>query len=254
MGRLEYSIATPNPALEKLADWLRLQRRAAGLTYRDMASKSGHAFSATTYSRATTGTRMPRLPVVEAYAKACGAPVDRARRLWQAARYAEHRKKRPRAGVPRPDTVYDRAELVHALKELYYKAGAMPVDEMERRAGKHGQLPHSTVLRMLAGKSMLTSAQLTAFLRVCGVTSGIEHEQWRQAWLRARRRQAVEHDADIRLLQLQKPLGRSRPLPTPGYPSLESSAYGYGPLQPVALAMPVNQAAGARRGQRPSSP
>ncbi|MFF4214780.1 hypothetical protein [Streptomyces nondiastaticus] len=76
-----------------------------------------------------------------------------------AARYAEHRQMYPRAGVPRLDRVYDRDGLVHALQELYYKAGAMPIDEMERRAGGHGELPHSTVVRMPAGRSMFDLSQ-----------------------------------------------------------------------------------------------
>ncbi|MBW5421905.1 helix-turn-helix domain-containing protein [Streptomyces sp. BG9H] len=184
MARPEQPISTIEPALEQLAEWLRRQRRAAGLTHREMARKSGHVFSATTYSRATSGARIPRLPVVEAYATACGAPVWRARELWRAARGAEH----PRAGVLRPDQVRDRAGLIKALQELYRLAGAMPVEDMERRAGEHGELPHSTVRRMLAGNSMLAVDQLMVFLTVCGVTDHDDRDQWRSAWQRARRR------------------------------------------------------------------
>ncbi|UFQ15255.1 MULTISPECIES: helix-turn-helix domain-containing protein [Streptomyces] len=209
MARPERSIPACDPDLERLAEWLRRQRRAAGLSHREMAETSGHAFSATTFSRAASGYRIPRLPVVEAYARACGAPVGEARRLWQAARYAEHRRRNPGAGVPEPDRVYDREGLAQELRKLYHKAGAMPVDEMERRAGRHGELPHSTVLRMLAGKSVLGLAQLMAFLRVCEVTDGVEVRRWCAAWERARRRQEVERQAN-RLARVHEASARSR--------------------------------------------
>ncbi|WP_030786770.1 helix-turn-helix domain-containing protein [Streptomyces sp. NRRL S-920] len=209
MARPERPIAGSDPELVRLARWLRTRRRTAGLTHRDLVQRSGHAFSASTFSRAASGHRIPRLPVVEAYARACGAPVGEARRLWQAARYAEHRRRNPGAGVPRPDRVYDRDGLNHALQELYYKAGAMPVAEMERRAGRHGELPHSTVLRMLAGRSMLDLARLMAFLRVCDVTDGVEVERWRGAWRRARRRLDVERQG-TRLARLHQASAPSR--------------------------------------------
>ncbi|MFI2613971.1 helix-turn-helix domain-containing protein [Streptomyces sp. NPDC018584] len=209
MARPEQPISTSDPGLEELAEWLRRQRRAAALTHREMAQRSGHAFSATTFSRAASGRRIPRLPVVEAYARVCGAPAGEARRLWQAARYAEYRRRNPGAGVPRPDQIYGRDELIHALRELYHRAGAMPVDEMERRAGRHGELPHSTVLRMLAGRSMLDLSQLTAFVRVCGVTDGVEVERWRGAWRRARRRKDMERQGN-RLARMHEASARSR--------------------------------------------
>ncbi|MEU1332017.1 helix-turn-helix transcriptional regulator [Streptomyces sp. NPDC005865] len=196
MARPEQSISTANPRLEYLAEWLRGRRRAAGLTHREMAEKSGHAFSATTFSRATSGDRIPRLPVVEAYARACGAPAGQARRLWRAARWAEHRRRNPGAREPKPDRVYDRDQLGEALRQLYYKAGAMSAGEMERRAGGHGELPHSTVLRMLAGRTVFDLAQFLAFLRVCDVTDGVEWERWRSAWFRVRSHEAVERMAE----------------------------------------------------------
>ncbi|MYY81559.1 MULTISPECIES: helix-turn-helix transcriptional regulator [unclassified Streptomyces] len=193
MARPEHPILTSNPHLEELAQWLRAQRRAAGVTHREMAEMSGHAFSATTFSRATDGKRIPRLRVVEAYARACRAPVKQAQRHWQAARtYAANQRTPARAEVPRLDHVYTRTQLNKALQHLYYTSGAMPVNEMERRAGAHGELPHSSVLRMLADQTMLEYAQLTAFLRVCGVTDGVEWERWRRAWQRAWKRQEME--------------------------------------------------------------
>ncbi len=241
VGRPERPVTTVNPGLEKLAEWLRAQRRAAGLTHRELAGRSAHAFSDTTFSRATTGARIPRLPVVEAYARACGASVKHARSLWRAARYAEHRQRDPRAGVPRPDRVYDRDALIHALQQLYYKAGAMPMDEMEHRAGDHGELPHSTVRRMLAGKSMLDLQQLFAFLRVCDVTGG-EWEQWRLAWLRAWRRCEVLRAAERLNRTLASAHGRPGPHDRARPATAPRRAAGTPrPFPPVALAMPLFQ-------------
>ncbi|WP_171075623.1 helix-turn-helix transcriptional regulator [Streptomyces sp. YIM 121038] len=250
MGRPERPVATANACLEELAQWLRAQRHAAGLTHRELAGRSAHAFSDTTFSRATTGTRIPRLPVVEAYARACGASVTHARRLWRAARYAEHRHRNPGARVPRPDRVYNKGELIHALQQLYYKAGAMPMDEMEHRAGDHGELPHSTVRRMLAGTSMFDLQQLYAFLHVCDVT-GSAWEQWCQAWKRAKRRCEVLHAAD-RALRTRAdghpgPRDRARPAGAP-----RRSAGAPRAFPPVALAMPLFRSAPVPAAARPS--
>ncbi|WP_282791984.1 helix-turn-helix transcriptional regulator [Streptomyces sp. CC224B] len=235
MGRPERPVAAADPALEKLARWLRDRRHAAGLTHRELARRSGYAFSDTTFSRATTGTRVPRLPVVEAYARACGAPVEQARGLWRAARYAAYRRRHPGADVPRPDSVYNRDELIHALRQLYHQAGAMPLDEMERRAGRHGELPHSTLHRMLAGRSLLDLQQLDAFLRVCDVTGG-EWEQWCLAWRRVRRRHEVLRAGDRLTRTLRAPAAPvPRRLPAPTEPVGEAASAP----PPVALAMPL---------------
>ncbi|MEU1133489.1 helix-turn-helix transcriptional regulator [Streptomyces sp. NPDC005900] len=241
MARPEQPIRAPDPELRALAEWLRTQRRTAGLTHRQMAAESRHAFSATTFSRAASGNRVPRLPVVEAYARACGAPVGEARRLWRAARYAEHRRRDPRAEAPAPDRVHDRAELNRALRALYHRAGAMPLGEMERRAGRHGELPHSTVLRMLAGSSTLAADQLMAFLEVCGVTDGAERIRWRDAWRRARRHQERARMGS-RLTRAHEALAQGRGSghgePGPG-PAIRWPA----PYPPVGLAIGREQRA-----------
>ncbi|GAA0452493.1 helix-turn-helix transcriptional regulator [Streptomyces olivaceiscleroticus] len=189
MGRPETPIATPDLALRKLAEWLRKQRNDARITYFEMAEQT--VFSMATLSRATTGERIPKLPVVEAYARACGASVKEARRLWRAARYSEYRQTHPRSYAVRLDLVREPADMVTALQHLYYRAGAMPIDEMERRAGGHGELPHTTLLRMVHGQTMLSRPQLAAFLKVCEVPP-TEHAQWTRAWLRAWRHRELD--------------------------------------------------------------
>ncbi|MFF3090531.1 helix-turn-helix domain-containing protein [Streptomyces nojiriensis] len=174
---------------------MRDARRQAGLTYRDMAARA--VFSPVTFSRAATGERIPRLPVVEAYAQICGAPVDEARRLWRSARHAEYRQVHPDSSgsgrglnASRPALIREPAEMMTALQALYIKAGAMPIKEMERRAGGHGRLPHSTVHRMLRGRSMLGMDQLASLLQVCEVPL-VERREWCRAWNRAWRRRSL---------------------------------------------------------------
>lgn len=180
MGRPEKPILTPNSGLFALAQWLRDQRTTARLTYTALAETT--IYTATTLQRATNGERIPKLPVVEAYARGCGADVKAARKLWRNARWIEHRTLHPRLQAARPELVTESAELLAALRELYYKSGGMPLDEIERRAGI-GRPPHTTVHRMLHGATVLQLDQLRAFLQVCEVPDQ-EHEAWVKAWLR----------------------------------------------------------------------
>lgn len=135
MGRPEKPIATLNLGLLALAGWLREIRTNAQLTYIELAARTGHAYSATTLQRAASGKRVPRLPVVEAYAVACGGSLEQARRRWRHARAVEHSAALVLGSAPRPRLVENAAELRAALRE------------MERRAGL-GRLPRSTMRRM----------------------------------------------------------------------------------------------------------
>ncbi|MFB6931397.1 helix-turn-helix domain-containing protein [Streptomyces chartreusis] len=186
MGRpekpLDYS-GQRNVALLALASWLRERRQEAGLRYTELAERTQdgeHPCSVTTLQRAASGNTIPRLPVVEAYARACGASVTLARSYWSEAR---SRARRGPAVVPRPRLINTSAELRLALQAAYARAGYIPLREMERRA-RHGRLPTTTVSRMLKGETMLSRRQLLAFLDVCGVPEK-EHDDWLDAWQRA---------------------------------------------------------------------
>ncbi|MGW2587817.1 helix-turn-helix domain-containing protein [Streptomyces virginiae] len=186
MGRPEKPL-TPcgphNEALLALASWLRERRKEVGLRYADLAARTQdteHSCSVSTLQRAASGNVIPRLPVVEAYARACGASVEQARRLWCEART---RARRGPTVVPLPRLVNTSAELRLALQATYARAGYMPLREMERRA-QLGRLPTTTVSRMLKGGTMLSRHQLRAFLEVCGVPYK-EHGDWLDAWQRA---------------------------------------------------------------------
>ncbi|WP_406472593.1 helix-turn-helix domain-containing protein [Streptomyces platensis] len=184
MGRPENDLPlTSNWPLYSLASWLRIQRKEAGLTYRSLADKTASSprpLSASTLQRAADGSRIPSLSVVEAYAAACGASVKEASKMWRAART---HVRRPPGMFPKPRLINDSAELRTALYTVYVKAGALPLREMERRAG-YGRLPRTTLGRMLNGGTMLKRDQLTAFLEVCEVPVK-DYPDWLDAWERA---------------------------------------------------------------------
>lgn len=200
MGRPEKLIITPNRELRRLACWLRTQRAEAGLSYRQMQTRT--TVSAATLSRAASGAYVPRLPVVEAYARACDASAAEARRLWRLARYTEHRQTHPRTEPHPLDFVREPADMSVALRHLYYRSGAMPLEEIERRSGGYGTLPHTTMARMLRGMTMLQMDQLRAFLEVCEVPPK-QRVAWVRAWSRAWRSRERERERERERVRLQ---------------------------------------------------
>ncbi|QKV90454.1 helix-turn-helix domain-containing protein [Streptomyces sp. NA02950] len=177
---------TTNQALAALAMWLRTVRANSGLTYRSLAELAD--CHATTLQRAASGVRVPSRDVVIAYATACGARADHAEQLWKEARYEARRSARGRHAsltAPRPELVRDFADLGAVLVELYDKAGAPPLREMEARAGGYGLLPRSTAHRIVNKQTIPQSrAQFEAFLRACDV-HGVDQKPWLEAWKRA---------------------------------------------------------------------
>ena len=116
---------------------------------------------------------MPRQRVVEAYARACGVSTDDARRLWRAARYeaaVDRRGTTSDDALTRLELIRDMADLVPAMIDLYHRAGALPLRVFEQRAGVHGQLPHSTIHRILHRKAVPTRKQFVAWIDACGIT------------------------------------------------------------------------------------
>lgn len=195
MGRPEKPITTPNRSLGRLAVWLRSHRNQAGLSYRQLAERT--IYSSVTLSRATTGETIPRLPVVEAFTRACGGNVAHARQLWREARWEEHRASEViRARPPKLSAVKDPEDMIAALQYLYYRSGAMSIEEVERRAGAPGLLPHTTLHRMILGQTMLQLEQLVAFLNVCDVDER-ERGAWLKAWTRAWRRRESEKEMRV---------------------------------------------------------
>ncbi len=182
MGRSEKPITTSNRALAELAQWLRRQRTAHGLTYAQLAARTGR--HATTLQRAASAASVPTADIVEAYARGCGASVEEALQLRLRARQ-EHLRTAGRDRQPlAPEAVTDAPGLAAALRGLHHEAGGPSMREMERRAGGFGRLPHTTVHRILNGQTGPRDAQQFAtFLTVCEVPTGARLP-WVDAWRR----------------------------------------------------------------------
>ncbi|MGW2987546.1 helix-turn-helix domain-containing protein [Streptomyces goshikiensis] len=90
MGRRENAVAASTRQMEALALWLRAQRQREALTYAAMAQRINYGFTASMLSRAAGGKTVPTRQLVEAFARGCQADPVEARRLWKAARAAEH--------------------------------------------------------------------------------------------------------------------------------------------------------------------
>ncbi|WP_329383395.1 helix-turn-helix domain-containing protein [Streptomyces sp. NBC_01716] len=185
MGRPEKPIVTDNRALRALAQWLREQRRRAGLSYRDLALRAG--VHATTLQRTASAESVPTLPAVRAYARACDASPEDAKLLWKRARYEATRSARSGRASPAPSPVLvrDFADLSAGLRELYEKAGSPSLRTMEERGGEYGALPRSTAHRIVNRQAMPHNpAQFQAFLRACEVPDA-DRRAWEDAWSRA---------------------------------------------------------------------
>jgi hypothetical protein len=84
MGRRPKPVEGEIDALMALAAELRrLRHKAGNPPYRTMAVKA--RYSASTLSEAASGRRLPTLPVVLAYARACGADTEDLRERWRQA-------------------------------------------------------------------------------------------------------------------------------------------------------------------------
>jgi len=84
-GRPELPVDPEAGPIQRLAHELRELRRAAGgPAYRAMAKRAGCA--ASTLSQAASGERLPSWPVVQGYARACGADPAPLEPLWKTAR------------------------------------------------------------------------------------------------------------------------------------------------------------------------
>ncbi|MEU9317291.1 helix-turn-helix transcriptional regulator [Streptomyces sp. NPDC048295] len=201
-------MATSNKSLRMLVEWMREQRGQAGLTYRELGSRTG--FHATTLQRVASGDSMPKLGTVLAYAQACDASPDMAKFLWKRARYEETRPQGgQRLSAPRLELVRDFADLGVALVELYRRAGSPSFRSMEERAGGFGALPRSTARRIVNRQALPHNMdQFLAFLNVCDLPER-EQAAWVGAWSRAWRleKQDAAEAADAVVLELVRPKG-----------------------------------------------
>ncbi|MEU0428433.1 helix-turn-helix domain-containing protein [Streptomyces canus] len=83
-GRREVPVDPAAGPVQRFAFELRkLRLEAGGITYRSLAQRAG--YSVTTLSQAAAGEQLPTLPVVLAYAGACGADLAEWEARWKAA-------------------------------------------------------------------------------------------------------------------------------------------------------------------------
>ncbi|MEV0276676.1 helix-turn-helix transcriptional regulator [Streptomyces sp. NPDC050610] len=162
--------------------YLRELKDASGATYREMAKRTGpkpYYCGASTLSRAASGARLPRLKVVEVYARAAGDPADdearqyrvrRARQLWKAAAVELARPLRAGCGR-RLQQIRTSETLGQGLARLRARAGQPSLREIERMTAVGGyRVPRSTCQRILTGLILPTSEQMTALLTAFDVT------------------------------------------------------------------------------------
>ncbi|GLF99934.1 helix-turn-helix domain-containing protein [Streptomyces yaizuensis] len=144
--------------------------RAAGkratfqyLADRACASGKEYVVSACTLRQALDG-RLPTVRTTLAFARGAGADEGTARRLWVAADRAVHPpQRRPAPHVPGRFTT--RAGLVRAMGRVRATAPDTSLSALARQAGPG--LSSSTLHRLLTGRQMPTTAQLTAFAAAC---------------------------------------------------------------------------------------
>jgi hypothetical protein len=160
--------------------------------------------------RAASGAVLPKLDVVQAFARACDMNVDEITRLWHAAYRGSlggRSASRTREPAPRPHLVSDMHGLCVALEELRQANGAPSFRMMERRARVTGkELSRSTAFRITKQKRPPASTDcLEAFLVACEVPPR-DRTVWFDAWLRVQRQAALarqEADGREELKQLE---------------------------------------------------
>ncbi|MFC9537138.1 hypothetical protein ACFT38_42835 [Streptomyces sp. NPDC056975] len=195
MGRKDQQVPDRSSAVGRLAQALKDGKRQARRTYADMA-KTSSRYCAATYSRAASGTMLPRREVARAYALACGLDVEVIDGLWLAARAASRRVgiERPRHSATRPRLIYDIDDLCVGLGELREREGAPTYAQMRQRAAEAGYEVSTSTLQRIATRNQVPTTEhvLDAYLAACSVSPLRRHE-WHTAWARARQR---AEDAD----------------------------------------------------------
>ncbi|NUK20181.1 XRE family transcriptional regulator [Streptomyces lunaelactis] len=179
MGRQEKELSARVPAMAEVARWLRRSRRLSGRTYAQLARATG--FSTSRLHRAANGCPVP-WPVVEAFARACGADVEEAKTVWLQAQVARPSGSSP-AGRIRVDEISTFAELREAMRALRAEHDDPSLRDLERRAGT-GMLPRTTLNEALRGTTRPRKEVVLTFVRALRVSEDAA-KSWAAAWDRA---------------------------------------------------------------------
>lgn len=158
-GRREAPLDPAKGPVQRFAYELRqLRQEAGGPTYRAMARKSDHG--ASTLSQAAAGERLPTLPVVLAYVRACGGDTEEWERRWRQAAEEDAAEPRAEDGTPEPYRGLARFELADA--DLYFGRDQL-IDDVLRLT--RGRRLAAVVGASGSGKSSLLRAGLIPRLR-----------------------------------------------------------------------------------------
>ncbi|MFE2880172.1 helix-turn-helix domain-containing protein [Streptomyces roseus] len=181
MGRPELPVDHTLPAQGALAVALRELRTAAGLSYDELAARSG--VSATALKRATSGRHVPARKTVEAIAAACHAQdEDGLAKLWLDARIAARGRLHGRRRPASPELITTAGALSQALVYFYEQSGAPTLRRLSFLAGGRHLLPVSTAGKVVAGQVLpATRQQCLAFLEACGIGPRMR-ERWADAY------------------------------------------------------------------------
>ncbi|MGW0423874.1 helix-turn-helix domain-containing protein [Streptomyces sp. NPDC003015] len=182
MGRRENPVDHSWPARGRLAEHLRSWRESAGMTYAELAGRTG--LSPATLKRAACGTTVPKRITVEAYVDGCGGGQEAVRaadELWRQAR-VEERGRLSQLRAPRPELIGDEGDLSRALEVVFEQAGAPSLREIRERSGNPLALPVSSAARIVNRDTIpADQQQLQAFLTGCGVPPE-RHAPWLAAF------------------------------------------------------------------------
>ncbi|MEU8436893.1 helix-turn-helix domain-containing protein [Streptomyces sp. NPDC029216] len=187
MGRRELPVDCTVPAFGALATALRELRAEAGLTYDELAVKTG--LSPTALKRALAGRTLPSRESVTAISEACGGS-DGVVELWRQARIAG-RGRLPKLRPPAaPELITARGDLSEALQFFYEKAGAPSLRRLQALAGGAHLLPVSSAARIINRQALPASRQqCVAFLTACEVGPRLLR-RWADAFTRITSRRA----------------------------------------------------------------
>ncbi|MFD5617546.1 helix-turn-helix domain-containing protein [Streptomyces yangpuensis] len=190
MGRPELPVDRTVPARGVLAEALRALRTASGLTYDELAVRTG--LSPATLKRAASGRTLPSWETAEEFTSACGASPAALRPVWLKARIAERGRlkqlRRPRA----PELATTFGDLGEAMEYFYEAAGAPPLRQLQKQAGGRHLLPVSSAARIVNREALPASRQqCLAFLTACDLPDRTA-ERWAQAFDRVTRHRDLE--------------------------------------------------------------
>ncbi|MCX4985858.1 hypothetical protein [Streptomyces sp. NBC_00572] len=114
--------------------------------------------------------------------------------LWKAARREAVVGTRRRRPAPKPEAIWDVAELIEALVDLYRRAGSLSLRLMESRAGGYGVLRRSAAHRLVTRQLIPRSrSQFVGFLMACEVPEA-DWDVRTTAWSRALRSRPEDRD------------------------------------------------------------